>query len=503
MRIIAHLLILRAVVASTEDSLLHAQALAEWFAKSAQASVEDGGSFLHSGLEIRPRSSEDPRLGVFAKASIDDGALLLSLPRSLILTPSPPLVGDRVEAHSPEGEEEEEPRFGVVQSISDADGTYTIQLEDGQIVSSLNAVDVRHDDAGGVNCGSVRRVLHEFELGDQSVWGPYLRFMQSVSASGRVPGAWSPAGQARLREILGKSDANANSNTTTADADNATVSDPHELLPPLGSMDLVSEHWVKACQGSASDSAESDAFHTTLQRAWGDRFVPILDLIGHRNGRHTNAVHNRIFHDDPVQLYASRALQAGEEVLISYNLCEDCGHRHLDYGTPELFRDYGFVEDYPQRWIFYFPDRTPVVFDVEQDDDKHVEWLVRWSSQHFRFPTEPADMAFFQEQSRRLEELVQQGGKLTERDVNIPDHEWKLLQQYHQSLLVAVQQAAESIRVSVETGHFEVMDELEEHEEEHHEEEEEHEYHSGDFEEEEEHDRWSEDEEEYYEDEEL
>ena len=41
-----------------------------------------------------------------------------------------------------------------------------------------------------------------------------------------------------------------------------------------------------------------------------------------------------------------RDIKAGEQIYNSYNLCESCGGRTKSYGTPEILRDYGFVEQY-------------------------------------------------------------------------------------------------------------------------------------------------------------
>jgi hypothetical protein len=41
-------------------------------------------------------------------------------------------------------------------------------------------------------------------------------------------------------------------------------------------------------------------------------------------------------------------IEAGEEIYLSYNQFHDCEGWWHEYGTPEMFRDYGFVEQYPQ-----------------------------------------------------------------------------------------------------------------------------------------------------------
>jgi SET domain len=412
----------------------HAKALTEWFRKA-------DATFLHPSLEIRPKSGDDPRLGVFTTAEISEGDMILSVPRSLVLTPTVPQVGDRVDAV----EENSEEVVGTVTEIRQSDGTYTVEDEEGNLVHGIALEKVRHQDLG-VSCGSVRRLIQEIKFGDSSLFAPYVKFARHAASAGTIPASWSAEGKALLQEILGKSE------------------DGLELLPPLGSTDILEEHWVKACNGNGNDAEEVSAFYTTLRRLWGDQFVPVFDLLGHRNGPHTNAYHSQVQGEEPVAVHASRTLAAGEEVQISYNFCEECLSRRLDYGTPEIFRDYGFVERYPQRWVFYFKTHEPIVFDLDEDPEKNDELYIRWSAQ-FRFPTEEADAAFFHAQAARLEALGKSPA-LAKNANGVPDNEYSVLKQYHQALLTALKIGGDNMKAGAATGEFEVMDTEEELEEE-------------------------------------
>ena len=52
-------------------------------------------------------------------------------------------------------------------------------------------------------------------------------------------------------------------------------------------------------------------------------------------------------------------------------MCEDCENREETYGTPETLRDYGFVEQYPQRWILetvrHFHDALTLSYDIVEE----------------------------------------------------------------------------------------------------------------------------------------
>ena len=72
--------------------------------------------------------------------------------------------------------------------------------------------------------------------------------------------------------------------------------------------------------------------------------VPIYDLYNGRNGKYNNM--KTIGHvGREYKIIASRDIMAGEQIYNTY------GNR----GTPVTFTNFGFVEDYPQRWTFDVP----------------------------------------------------------------------------------------------------------------------------------------------------
>ena len=74
------------------------------------------------------------------------------------------------------------------------------------------------------------------------------------------------------------------------------------------------------------------------------------------------------------QVTARRDIQPGEQIHNSYNMCDECGGRKDSYGTGEIFRDYGFVEEFPQRWDL--DDTLGVMFDLFKEDDGSI--VVFW-----------------------------------------------------------------------------------------------------------------------------
>lgn len=91
-------------------------------------------------------------------------------------------------------------------------------------------------------------------------------------------------------------------------------------------------------------------------------------MMNHNNGR-VNVEHNyNPYEGDPIdetgyEIITSKTISAGEEVFNSYNQCKGvCKHYYDWFGTPEMFLHFGFVEGYPQRWLFDF---ARVKFDLD------------------------------------------------------------------------------------------------------------------------------------------
>jgi hypothetical protein len=161
-------------------------------------------------------------------------------------------------------------------------------------------------------------------------------------------------------------------------------------------------------------------------------------MLGHRNGRWVNAeIINPVREGESVEIRASRDIQAGETIFTSYNLCTQCINRAAStYGTPEILRDYGFVEQYPQRW--YFPKQN-IAFDIKESSSglkvKTIPGKHKRTKSGFRF---------LQEQLLRLQDL----GKLefiTSPDPAIPKLEFETILRYHKALSVAMTHAIEAM----------------------------------------------------------
>ena len=58
-----------------------------------------------------------------------------------------------------------------------------------------------------------------------------------------------------------------------------------------------------------------------------------LDMYSHRNGKYLNTMTTKSTDDDEYVTSASRDIQPGETIHMSYNYCLGCTGRNIAYGT--------------------------------------------------------------------------------------------------------------------------------------------------------------------------
>ncbi|KAJ1456031.1 hypothetical protein M885DRAFT_587338 [Pelagophyceae sp. CCMP2097] len=178
-------------------------------------------------------------------------------------------------------------------------------------------------------CGTVSKTKDELNLGSASAYTPYMDNMRDYDPN--LPCFWP-------EDAL------------------ALVSN----LPPYDWTRHVS--WYTAhCGGSVEDPVEVRAMSLNVARACsannGEIMAPLYDLYNHRNGRWQNTL-VEVQWGVAFSVRASRDIQKGDELFNSYGS-----------GTSALFRDYGFVENLPQRW-----GALPGGHDFELLDNGHVQW---------------------------------------------------------------------------------------------------------------------------------
>jgi spermidine synthase len=276
---------------------------------------------------------------------------------------------------------------------------------------------------GGIWCPTVFNLLREMKLGDKSFYAPYTNYLKSQS-QGQLPSHWSDAGQALLHELLAQDD-----------------NDKQNDLPPDYVTDWIKGEWHTECEGS-HDRNEEHAALLLLQRGWDDIMIPMYDMISHRNGKwlntKSNSVHNK---RQDVKVQASRNIQAGEEIYMSYNFCADCGNKARGYGTAEIFRDYGFVENYPQRWFFGRVGKSKISFELDQDENGKL--VVRW------LESKPWTKAR-KYMVKQLDRLIDYGAIVldsSDQDAVVPEGELNVIRGYQKAMVSALKNALESLDI--------------------------------------------------------
>ena len=278
------------------------------------------------------------------------------------------------------------------------------------------------EEYGGIWCPTAFNLIREMRLGDQSKYAPYVNYLLS-QRPGQLPSAWSAAGKSMLLKLLGQAD-----------------TDDTNDLPPASATNWLDGDWKWECEGSDDPLAQNAAM-LLVQRGWDDYLIPLFDMMSHRNGKWLNSYSESVFEylDEPIVARASRDIKAGEQIYMSYQFCADCGNKVHGYGTPEIFRDYGFVEQYPQRWFF----GRGMSFVLDEDDSGKVE--LEWLGE--RGPTERGIQFLFE----RLVELEE--AELVTPDLPIPKEELDVIRLYHKSMMDSIKFALSDLDVPYNSTH--------------------------------------------------
>jgi len=373
--------------------------------------MKDNGGTVHPNLQIRRADPDDPtsRYGIFAKDAITKDETILMIPRKCLVTAGDPDVGDVMSV------EVKPDQYRAVKITKvNLDDTYDIRYDSGQSERGVLAEDLFQIYHGAMVCDTVRNLAAEMHKAENSFYAPYVLDLLAQPTD-QLPAKWSDSGKAMLRDLL--------------DGDE---------LPPRN---IMSASFAKECGGNDSDPVTDNAAMIQLQRAWDDVLVPVLDMLSHRNGRWLNTVNSNIHWAKPVFLQASRKIEKGEEIYTSYNFCSDCDNRNFGYGTPEILRDYGFVEQFPQRWFFPKYEEDKLAFEIDEHPNLPGKYTVKWL--HKTVPNE-ASVEFMEDQVDRLKYLGSTAAY--ESPGSVPKHEWETIKIYQKALLFTFQTVLAAVK---------------------------------------------------------
>mmetsp|Transcript_12299 Transcript_12299/g.29278 ORF Transcript_12299/g.29278 Transcript_12299/m.29278 type:complete len:464 (-) Transcript_12299:308-1699(-) len=173
------------------------------------------------------------------------------------------------------------------------------------------------------------------------------------------------------------------------------------------------------------------------QRGFDNMLVPIYDFFNHHNNNVNIYNQKSIYHREGFDVYASRFVKAGEELFFSYHNCPDCKEcvdcdsSQTYWGTPEMLRDFGFVEPYPHT--FYLGDY--MTFVVSNATLGTKEPTLQDLSIEYMDDTYPS-VQIIAEAKRELVRLEQvyQNDILTADKTKIAPHELYTIIQYYKAL---------------------------------------------------------------------
>ena len=304
---------------------------------------------------------------------------------------------------------------------------------------------------GGTNsCDAALAFLSEAEkTGNASEFAPYLKYLQSSEVPS-IPSTWSPDGKSLLKTIQGPN------------------LYPKDISESSFLEDCVDDEYEDLISGMNDDKKAKfeSAYAIALTRSWDEKLVPLLDMINH--SPNFNIGKKTIKDDDGrpqyIVVFSTRNIRKGQQLYTSYrNRNRDRTHHA---GT--LFENFGFVEDFPQRWKLPTPQRrsnveanqipadiTFEVFKVTTEKEEVDEYEIEWER-----PSEgvshPAAVDFLKEELSRIQGITafveQTAASLSSNS------EREAILDYHWSMVIAYETVIADIEEAIEDSSATPMD---------------------------------------------
>lgn len=313
----------------------------------------------------------------------------------------------------------------------------------------------KYDTSKFFSCRAIYNIAKELKLGEKSTLAPYVRYLLA-QPRGTMPGEWTEAGQEFLANLLGNGE-----------------------LPPYESAWRTDFHskWIQGCDGHDDDDMERAAYWLSASRDEDTLMIPIYDMANHSNDpKKLNTLSFKPYKKgDNFRFIANKKIMPGEQIFNSYNRCnacsdvpgEDCETVSHSY-TPDLFVNFGFVEDYPQSWEFE-PDYLHS--DDSSDDETEFDFCLERNSETGELDAfwdedempDGADERWLKEQLKRLEQFNEDNGQLETQFVQddgdneansakMTRWEWESIWRYHQALSRAIDAAIQSVVTEIGNG---------------------------------------------------
>ncbi len=255
-------------------------------------------------------------------------------------------------------------------------------------------------------CKLANKLMGEMRLGGKSEYAPYVAYLQTQKP-GQLPANWSPQGKDLLRKV-------AISGSPMIDwIDWNFRSEENNCIEPKKNE-------------SGEISFEEHMVEMTIQRCFDVALIPIWDMVNHDNGR-INTENDSMYDKEGMKVRALRKLEKGEELFASYDLCLDCKDIVDYWGTPEILKDFGFVENYPHRWVF---SEQEIWIEIWEDETEEEFEMLTYFSGVKNGPPNAHQLEFLKSELRRLESVS------LERKAGISDHEFQTIERFRDAAMV-------------------------------------------------------------------
>lgn len=328
------------------------------------------GGFVSDSVEVRrldPADDASP-LGVFAKADLEAKEMIMEVPREC----------------------------------------YIHVFDDARKDETMEAL---YDNL----CLLAGKTAKEMKLGDESEYGPYVKYLNRQSRN-QIPAVWSKEAKDMLRDLL-----------------------PEES----DGVDWITDNFQRCPGVNLNDPFDEHVIALTKQRSFDSAMIPFYDMVNHDNGQ-INTENTSLSTDNGIKVRASKPIKKGEEIFASYDKCLDCSETSNYWGTPEILRDFGFIERYPRRFVEYEED---IWFELWEGAGGEIE--VRWddyglSDEEIRYyqsygylsgSPEEEGIEYLAEELRRIHALPP--NKIADCPANTPANECKTILQYKDAVTEA------------------------------------------------------------------
>ena len=272
----------------------------------------------------------------------------------------------------------------------------------------------------------------EMRLGDESVYAPYVKYLNKQSRN-QIPAVWSKKAKDMLRDLLPE-DSNG--------------------------VDWITDNFHKCSGVNLNDPFDEHVVALTKQRSFDSAMIPLYDMVNHDNGQ-INTENTSLSSKSGIKVRASQPIKAGEEIFASYDKCLDCSDVSYYWGTPEILRDFGFVERYPRRFVEYDED---IWFELWEGPGRELE--VRWDDyglgdeemryyqSHGYLTGSPSEegIAYMKKELQRIGALPP--SEMSDCPTNVPANECRTILQYKEAVTeaytLAIAEAERKLRIREE-----------------------------------------------------